>query len=845
MIGRIAKILKIDEGEVQRRLAYLNLSEEERKLLREISDRMSEEELASLFRSFYDHLLSFPETRKILTKEEGLMERLQKKQAEYFKQLLKANYDLNYALSRLHVGLVHEKVGVDAKYYTGAFSKWIESILPLVQRLAPKERLPQTLLALFKAVLLDITFSMDAYYFAKIIKGGSERYRAILDAVPDAIVVVDLETNGIADANRTAYELLGVSEEELIGKDALWVVPEEIRPVVEKVYRKAVSLPESFSEKIYLENKRTGEWIPVEVHGRTFEFQGKRFRVGVFRDIRERHRREEEIKRLNQLYDALSGINILVTTTKDKKSLFSEAVRIIGEKGNFKYAGIVDLNGGETIAEFGEYSENDTIACIKLEEVEGESYVLRVARRTEEAFTEQEVNLLHEIAHDLSFGLRRLKFEERISHLALYDELTDLPNRNYFLSKLKEYFDRAKAERKELALIIIDIDRFSEINEALGHRLGDELLREVARRLKSVVRESDFLGRIGADEFGVLVYSEDARFAVRKLIERIREAFREPVVVDSTNLLITFSYGISVYPHDVEFHMDLMTNAASAVLHAKSYGGNREIFYSAEVKKTTEEKLLLRTELRKALERREFVLYYQPKVNLQTGEVEGAEALIRWRRNGEIVPPYKFIPLIEKGELIHEVGEWVVKEACRQVAEWKSRGIRIPLAVNVSPIQVREPAFAQKLVMSIASCSGEYDLIEVEITESAVMEDISKSVDFINTLRSFGIKVYIDDFGTGYSSLAYLKKLPVYALKIDIEFIRDLPEDRDDLEIVKATIVLAKTFGLKTVAEGVETEEQAKLLKELGCDYAQGYYFAKPMPADEFEGFLRGFEWRT
>ncbi|RUM30582.1 MAG: hypothetical protein DSY32_02065 [Aquifex sp.] len=842
LIERISKILKLDGREVKRRILYLNLTEKERNILKELSKKVSEKDFASLFKSFYEHLLKFEETRNILTKEGNLINRLKSKQIKYFRELLYADYDLNYAISRLKVGLIHEKLGVEIKYYVGAFSKWLEAMLPIIQKYIPEEEVPYALVALFKAILFDVSLSIDAYHFSKIIKGGGARYRSILNAVPDAVIVVDLETGRIVDANKTACELLGVCEEELIGKELSEVINEDLRPILEMFLKKTTHLLEYFSDSVALKNERTGERIPVEVHGKIFDLDGKKLFIGVFRDVREKLKREKELLRLNQLYSTLSEINILVTTVKDKDTLFNDAVKILGERGKFKYSGIIDLTKGKIVAEYGRCSQEDITVCIKMEEVQGERYALVISRTPKEPFTDQELNLLYEIAHDLSFGLTKIKSEERILKEALYDKITGLPNRSYFLIKLKEYYERAKAEKMDLAVVLIDVDKFSEINESLGHKAGDSLLRKIADRLKLHVRNrDDFLGRTGADEFGVIVYSDNGYLAASKLIERVKEIFKEPITVNSTDLLITFSYGISVYPYDTESYMELMPNAATALQKAKEYGGNKEVFFSSEIKKATRETVELRTQLRKAIEEKEFLLYYQPKINLKNGKVEGAEALIRWIKDGKVIPPYKFIPIIEKGDLIHKVGKWVIEEACRQVKEWKEIGIELPIAVNISPVQLKNPDFLKEFINSLKFCEENRRIIEVEITETTAMEDVEKSIELINTLKGFGIKTYIDDFGTGYTSLAYLKKLPVYALKIDIEFIRDLPQDRDDLEIVRAIISLAKTFGFKTVAEGVETKEQAELLKELGCDYAQGYYYAKPMPPDEFARFVKNY----
>jgi len=233
------------------------------------------------------------------------------------------------------------------------------------------------------------------------------------------------------------------------------------------------------------------------------------------------------------------------------------------------------------------------------------------------------------------------------------------------------------------------------------------------------------------------------------------------------------------------------------------------------------------------------VLYYQPKIAFSTGKLKGAEALIRWIKDGKVIPPYKFIHILEESELICDVGEWVIEEACEQIKKWKEKGIEIDVSVNVSPLQLRDLSSIEDIVSTIASCN--ISNLEVEITESALMEDVSKSISFLETLLNAGVKTYIDDFGTGYSSLAYLKRLPVYGIKIDREFIKDIPEHREDIEIVRAALSLAKVYKMKTVAEGPETEEQIKILKDLGCDFAQGYYFSKPLPAEEFEEYLINF----
>ena len=832
MVNRIIRVLGLNEGEVRRRLDFLNLTKEDINLLRKLGRSLSEDEIRKVVDRFYDHILSFEEVREKFAGEDQI-EKVKREQTSYLLKLIEGKLNMDYVRRSVEVGLRHEEAGVEPKQFTGAFAVWVDLVSDLIEEKVPKEDVPRTLVALFKAVILNITLTLDAYYYVKIVKSGDVRYRTALEAVPDGILVFDTDTKLIVDANAQAKALIG--DGDLEGKQISSIFPEEIREDLSGRIEGG-----TFGDRsAYVENRASGEWIPVELSLGTFRSEGREFGVLVIRDIREKVLSEEKLRKLGKLYEALSGINTLVTTVDSVERMFSEAVKILKEKGDFKYAGVFDRESGDPVAEEGEFSERDTSVCIAMDPVNGESYFMVISKHGKETMSVEEVQLIKEIAHDLSFGLRKILSERLMRHMEIHDNLTGLPDRTHFIQKLKEVVDQAGSRKAEVALLVIDIDHFNDLNQALGHEAGDRILREVAARLKGIVRRSDFLARIGGDEFAVVVISEDAKTAVRKLIERIGAAFSEPIRVDSRDVYLTFSQGVSFFPEDTDLPEVLLANAMASVSRSKHLGGNRTVYFSEGVERVTEEKIRIRTDLRKAFDRGEFTLYYQPKVDLRTGRIVGCEALIRWVRDGEVIPPSKFLPVIEESELIHSVGEWVVGEVCRQINDWKRKGIDISVAVNVSPIQLRSPSFADSFVATVSRCSDNFENLEVEITESAIMEDVNASVEFLNTLASCGIRTYIDDFGTGYSSLFYLKKLPVYALKIDREFIKDLPEDRDDLEIVKAIILLARTFGLKTVAEGTETEAQVNLLKDLGCDFAQGYYFSPPVPADEFERLIR------
>ncbi len=808
------ELLGLGEEEVRGRLRFLDLTEEEVSLLRSLRGKLSEEDIKRAVDRFYEHILSFPELKEKFSGEEHV-ERVKKEQVRYLTELLEGRVDLSHIKRSVEVGLKHEEAGVEPKHFTGAFSKWTESLLEILKEKVHEKELWRVALALFKAALLRMTLALDAYYYVKVIKSGDVRYRTALEVFPEGVLVFDVRTGVVVNANGKAKELIG--SDEIEGSR----IEEVAGSVLEAVRGGTIS-----GGTLHVKNERTGELIPVEVSFGTFSSEGKTFGVLVLRDLREKLKREKVLRRLGKLYETLSSVNRIVTSEVGKDYMISEAVRTIKEKGEFSYVGVFERESGRALAEAGELSEDVPSFCVPFE---GEGYYMVVAKGD---VTEEEVQLLKELTHDLSFGLKRIRTE-------LHDTLTGLPNRFHFLSKLEETLRRASSQRKEVGLLVIDVDHFGEINEAFGHEAGDTVLKEVARRLKKTVRDSDLVARVGADEFALVVVSDDAKGAVESLLKRIKTLFSEPLKIDSREVYLTFSQGVSIFPKDAKDPGTLLSNAVASLSRAKSLGGDRAVHFSEDVSKVAEKRIKTRSDLRKALERGEFLLYYQPKVDLRTGKVEGCEALLRWVKDGKVVPPSEFIPILEEGELIHAVSEWVIREACRQMEEWRSKGIDIRVAVNVSPVQLRTPEFINSFVGMVSGFCKNFDRLEVEITESALMEDVKTSVEFLNTLASYGIRTYIDDFGTGYSSLAYLKRLPVYALKIDREFIKDLPEDKDNLEIVKAVILLAKTFGLKTVAEGTETKEQVEVLKGLGCDFAQGYYFSPPLPPEEFESYIR------
>jgi len=429
--------------------------------------------------------------------------------------------------------------------------------------------------------------------------------------------------------------------------------------------------------------------------------------------------------------------------------------------------------------------------------------------------------------------------EEKVRHVAHHDALTGLPNRLHLQISLEQVIAAAKRENQEVAVMFIDLDRFKIINDTLGHNIGDGLLVEVAHRLRECVRESDLLARLGGDEFVVALAGDDAVNVAAQVAEKIIRNLSQPYQIEGNTLHSTTSIGISVYPYDGDSIESLMKTADTAMYHAKAKGRNNFQFFSPEMNQASVERLQLEDGLHRALERGEFAVHYQPQADIVSGRLEGAEALIRWHHPERgMIPPLEFIPLAEENGMILPIGTWVLREVCRQIKVWRELGLTdLRFAVNLSPRQFHQ----ENLVGNILGILREFDVpasaLELEITEGSVMGNADAAVSLLNQLNQHGLSIAIDDFGTGYSSLNYLKRFPVSKLKIDRSFVMDIPGDPDDSAIAIAVIQLARSLGLKVVAEGVETAEQRQFLSDQGCDMLQGYWYSKPLDASSFEAF--------
>ncbi len=619
------------------------------------------------------------------------------------------------------------------------------------------------------------------------------------------------------------------------------------------------------------------------------------YMAGTVVDITERRVAEIKVRRLNRVYAMLSGINALIVHTNERNELFREACRIAVKDGRFLLAwiGVVDKDAGritpvahhgadadclhkmalglshEVLMTFAQGqalaqrralivqdARNDSRVPMREETLAlglrsfavlpirvGSEVVATLALYAAESgfFDATEMRLLLDLANDIAFALDHIGKSEQLNYLAYYDALTGLANRALFQERLAQFVETARRERHKMAVLMVDLDRFKVVNETLSRQAGDELLRQVAQRFLKRPTESGRFARIDGGHFAIAIPEVDSEENLaRSISQRVEEYFGQPFLIGGQQLRVTARLGIAVFPNDGNDAETLTRNAEAAVSRAKGRG-ERFLFYRQEMTEKIAGTLALESRLRQALENNEFVLYYQPKVDAHTGRILSVEALIRWQHpERSLVPPVQFIPLMEETGMILEVGAWALRQAVVDHQYWSALGLaEVPrIAVNVSQIQLRKDSFVDTMRALIAE-GTQPPGIDLEITETLVMEDIEDNVTKLNQLRGLGLGLAVDDFGTGYSSLRYLAKLPVQTLKIDRSFIITMLQEPHTMTLVSTVISLAHSLGLSVVAEGVDSEDQARVLRELRCDEMQGYLFSRPLPLEDMTALLQ------
>jgi diguanylate cyclase (GGDEF)-like protein len=472
---------------------------------------------------------------------------------------------------------------------------------------------------------------------------------------------------------------------------------------------------------------------------------------------------------------------------------------------------------------------------------------IRTAEALQVASDDHVIRLQQANAHLVIAAIEARKLTEQVQmaqteldHLAHHDVLTDLPNRLLLNDRLAQAIAQAHRQGRQLAVMFMDLDRFKHINDSLGHAVGDQLLQSVAQRLVGCVRHSDTVSRQGGDEFVLLLsnmeHAEDAALAAQKMLT----ALVPPHHIDQHDLHIGVSIGISIYPDDGEDGQTLLKNADTAMYHAKESGRNTYKFFEQEMNARAVRRQSIEASMRRALERQEFVLHYQPKINLRSGAIVGIEALVRWQHPQRgLLEPAQFVPIAEESGLILPIGRWVLREACRQARAWQDAGLPpITVAVNTSALEFRAKDFLENLRAILAETRLESCYLELELTESVLMRDVVATDSVLHALAALGVKLAVDDFGTGYSSLSYLRQFPITTLKIDQSFVNQITSNPDDATIVSAVISMGKSLKHRVIAEGIETAEQVAFLLAQYCDEGQGYFFGRPVGAEALTTLL-------
>ncbi len=675
--------------------------------------------------------------------------------------------------------------------------------------------------------------------FEESLEESLEVYQAAINTPSLGFCSVDNQGR-IVEVNDTYIRQSGFSREELV---SMSVSDLEARDSQDEIKSRIDKIVTAGHVQFRTEHRRKdGSLWPTEVFITYSAVQGGRF-FAFFEDLTDVIEQERRLELASRVFDTMNQAVVVTDASNKIVSLNPAATEITGYtltevRGKNPSVFASGRHGSVFYAEMWDslkrtgFWEGEVWDRRKNGEVYPKWLTINAIYNTNNEL-DQYVSVFSDITE-------RKKTEELIWKQANFDALTGLANRIQFQDHLVNELERHHREGSRLAVVYLDLDGFKDVNDSLGHAAGDTLLVDVASRLGQRVRKSDMVARLGGDEFVVLVTDFEEPELVGSLAEDVLEALQEPVKIKETEVHIGASIGISIYPDDGVSSEELIKNADIAMYQAKDSGKNNFQFFLPEMNAKAQHRLSLIRDLHRAVENGDFELYYQPKVRLPDQRIIGMEALIRWPlEEGVMVSPVDFIPCAEETGLIIPIGNWVLEEACRQTREWNRKfGARLQVAVNLSSRQFRSEGFLDDVMNTVNATGMSGDLLELEITESILMEDVEEAIRVMHGIREKGISIAIDDFGTGYSSLNYLKRFPITTLKIDKSFVGDLVEESDDAAIVGSTIILARSLKLDVVAEGVETSEQLEFLTAQQCHSAQGYYISKPMPADEFEQYL-------
>ena len=824
--------------------AYLEFDEHDAQLLRDVHPYLKAHQ-SEVVLSFYEHLLRFPRLQRLLDDRHAFV-RLKHLQAAYFDSLTAGDYDAAYERNRVRVGLVHQHVGLEIRWYIGAYRKYLAELAPVLRKALADtpDKYQPTYDALLKLICLDMSLALDTYEQAgRIELSGLKNYaEQVLTSLPSGVMVVDAARQ-VRTINPAMCTMLGVAAPPSVGIDFLPI------PALREAIDVALRAPAHREELMltlqpgglsgqprYLRCALSRVWLDGEdlllliAEDLTAPMRAK----AALHDSEERFRIAFDHAAVGLAQAARDGRWLSANRKfQDIVGYSEEELKAM----NFRDMSLdQELPASEAPLRMLLAGEIPSYAIEKrYVRKDGEPVWVNVAV-SRMVSSRGDVNLMI-VVEDIA---RRKQYEHELRHMASHDVLTGLANRSLLMDRLDQALALAHRSGHQVAILFIDLDRFKTINDSLGHEAGDHVIIEAGRRLSSMVREGDTVARLGGDEFVVLMPDLDDAGGAAVLSAKLLEALLLPMNVLGNEFSPVGSIGISIYPRDGIDSNALLKNADAAMYRAKELGRGNFQFYTEEMNARTLDRLRLESGLRRALERHEFVLHYQPQIDLATGVQVGVEALLRWCPPGsEPIAPAEFIPIAEETGLIVQIGAWVLRAACEQLVAWRDAGLpSMTVAVNLSARQFHQQNLVQLVGQILAETGCDAAQLELEITESVVMADPVGATATLQELSDMGVSLSIDDFGTGHSSLSYLKRFPIHALKIDRSFVRDLTTDADDAAIVCAVIALAHTMQLKVIAEGVETEEQLAFLREHRCDQFQGYFFSPPVSAERLRNAM-------
>ncbi len=670
---------------------------------------------------------------------------------------------------------------------------------------------------------------------------SQDRFDVLFNESLDAIIIIDDNTGKIITANRASTLITGREIQEIVGTDFAEYISSQRNPGSEdddEVNTGAVL--------DLLEIKRNdGTICPIDMTMTMIVWDGKSAIMATIRDITERKQAQDNIRAQKAYYeDILNKIDVDISVFDPNCNYeYINATALPDDKLRRKIIGKNEF-------EFGELNNRDPVIAQERSDLQkraletgqpvewnemlplpdGERYYYRKLSPVKD----EEGKISRLIGYGLDVTEKRLA-EEKIKYLAYHDILTGLPNRVQLNDRLNEAIAQAQRHNKLVGVIFLDLDGFKVVNDSMGHHVGDQVLISAADRIRRCLRKDDLISRHGGDNFVILLTDIEHEMKITAIATQILESFRDAIELSDKRYYLSVSLGISLYPLDSDSPQILLKFADLAMFQAKEKGKNRYQYYTDELNQKALKRMELERDLRLALERNEFVAFFQPYVDVATNKIIGSETLVRWKKPGQgFISPLDFIPAAENNGLIVPIGEQVLIQACYQNNMWQKEHPGLRVSVNLSPRQFREPDLLQKIKNVLMLTGLSADLLELELTESCIMEDAAKTIETLHAIHRMGIKIAIDDFGTGYSSLSYLNKFPIDTLKIDMSFVRKIDTDTDSAEICKAIIALAHSLKIKVTAEGIERVAQMDILSGLGCEKGQGYLWSKPVPPLDF-----------